>query len=307
MDDNEGLKMSNQIQVLAGDIYAQEQAFNQVSVFSESTQNAFKREAGFAMQIIAGNNFLEKVAINNRQSLVDAVINIGAIGISLNPAEKEAYLVPRNGQVCLDISYVGLMRLATDTGQVEWVQADLVYEADHFRMVGLDKQPEHHFNAFDKSRGEPVGVYATAKLASGDYLTETMTAEEINAIRDKSQGHIAFISGKARSSIWNDHWGEMAKKTVVKRASKYWPKSERLDQAIYHLNTDAGEGIASNIQPVNHAQEWLDKLLNIDNIDTLREESRKAPRSIFAQIKDQVTVHAEKLKSVIDSEVVSDA
>lgn len=299
--------MSNQIQVLQGDIYAQEDAFNQVSAFSESTQNAFKREAGFAMQIIAGNNFLEKVAMNNRQSLVNAIVNIGAIGISLNPAEKEAYLVPRNGAVCLDISYVGLMRLATDTGQIAWVQSDIVYEKDHFRMVGLDKQPEHHFNAFDKSRGEAVGVYVTAKLASGDYLTDTMTTEEINAIRDNSQGHIAFMSKKARSSIWNDHWGEMAKKTVVKRASKYWPKSERLDQAIYHLNTDAGEGIAAKIEPANYTQALLDKLLSIDNIDTLRDESRKAPKSIFAQIKDQVTAHAEKLKTVIDSEVVSDA
>ena len=299
--------MNNQIQVIESLIQQCEPKFNQVSAFSESTQNAFNRESQFAMQIMGANDFLAKTAVNNKSSLVNAVVNVAAIGISLNPAEKEAYLVPRNGAVCLDISYVGLMRLATDTGQIAWVQSDIVYEKDHFRMIGLDKQPEHHFNAFDKNRGEAVGVYVTAKLASGDYLTDTMTTEEINAIRDKSQGHIAFMSKKARSSIWNDHWGEMAKKTVVKRAHKYWPKSERLDQAIYHLNTDAGEGIESSTEPVNHTQEWLDKLLNIDNIDTLREESRKAPKSIFAQIKDQVTAHAEKLKTVIDSEVVSDA
>ena len=35
----------------------------------------------------------------------------------------------------------------------------------------------------------------------------------------------------------------MIKKTVVKRASKSWPKSERLDKAVHHLNTDGGEGI----------------------------------------------------------------
>ena len=299
--------MSNQIQIVEGLIKQCEPKFNQVSAFSESTQNAFSRESQFAMQIMGANDFLAKTAVNNQASLINAVVNVAAIGISLNPAEKEAYLVPRNGAVCLDISYVGLMRLATDTGQIAWVQSDIVYEKDHFRMAGLDKQPEHHFNAFDKDRGEAVGVYVTAKLASGDYLTDTMTSEEINAIRDKSQGHIAFMSKKARSSIWNDHWGEMAKKTVVKRASKYWPKSERLDQAIYHLNTDAGEGIAAKLEPVNHTQALLDKLLSIDNIDTLRDESRKAPKSIFAQIKDQVTAHAEKLKNVIDSEVVSDA
>src|SRR5690606_9527135 len=40
-------------------------------------------------------------------------------------------------------------------------------------------------------------------------------------------------------------------KTVVKRAYKYWPKTERLDQAIHHLNTDSGEGLATLVgQPV---------------------------------------------------------
>ncbi|MCP2775303.1 recombinase RecT, partial [Salmonella enterica subsp. enterica serovar Typhimurium] len=28
----------------------------------------------------------------------------------------------------------------------------------------------------------------------------------------------------------------------VKRASKYWPRRERLDQAIDYVNTEAGEG-----------------------------------------------------------------
>ena len=77
---------------------------------------------------------------------------------------------------------LGLMRLAPIPVKFAWVQSDIVCtKKTTFRMVGLDKQPEHHFNAFDKNRGEAVGVYVTAKLASGDYLTDTMTTEEINA------------------------------------------------------------------------------------------------------------------------------
>ena len=34
----------------------------------------------------------------------------------------------------------------------------------------------------------------------------------------------------------------MARKTIVKRGSKYWPRCERLDKAIHHLNTDGSEG-----------------------------------------------------------------
>ena len=116
----------NNLQIIENLVMQCEPKFNQVSAFSESTQNAFSRESSFAMQIMQSNSFLTTTAIRNQASLVSAVVNVAAIGISLNPAEKEAYLVPRNGAVCLDISYVGLMRLATDTGQVEWVQADVV-------------------------------------------------------------------------------------------------------------------------------------------------------------------------------------
>ena len=40
----------------------------------------------------------------------------------------------------------------------------------------------------------------------------------------------------------------MIKKTVVKRAYKYWPKVERLAAAIEYQNTQAGEGV--EMEPV---------------------------------------------------------
>ena len=85
-----------------------------------------------------------------------------------------------------------------------------------------------------------VGAYVVVKMHSGDYLTECMSREEIDAIKNRSE---SVKAGK--SSPWDTDYGEMAKKTVVKRAYKYWPKSDRLDQAIHHLNTDGGEGLAT--------------------------------------------------------------
>lgn len=36
----------------------------------------------------------------------------------------------------------------------------------------------------------------------------------------------------------------MVKKTVIKRAYKLWPKTDRLDGAVHYLNTENGEGLA---------------------------------------------------------------
>ncbi len=207
---------------------------------------AYAKEAGFAVQVLENNSYLAKAARECPQSLKRAVVNIAAIGLTLNPAEKYAYLIPRNvkvghnqwqTKVFLEPSYMGLCKLATDSGVIEWIQARAVYRNDNFVDKGLGELPEHTFNAF-KERGDFVGVYCTAKLKSGDYLSEIMTEEEINAIRDKSESW-----KKNKSGPWADFYLEQAKKTVVRRAYKMWPRSdgmERLAQAVDLSNENEG-------------------------------------------------------------------
>jgi recombination protein RecT len=198
----------------------------------------FEREVGFALQILAGSDLMMKTAIGNRQSVIDAITNVAAIGITLNPALKQAYLVPREGKICLDISYRGLVDLATDTGSILWAQSKLVHQKDNFVIRGIDQPPIHEHHPFD-DRGEIVGVYVVAKTRDGDYLTETMDIASVFAIRDRSQ---SWKAGKA--TPWKTDPGEMIRKTCVKRASKSWPRSKRLDEAIHLLNTDGGEGLS---------------------------------------------------------------
>lgn len=228
--------MSN-LQVITDDIYSTRETF--AAVLSDKSIN-FEKEAGFAIQVLQGNDYALGVAMKNRQSVVNAVNNVAAIGISLNPARRQAYLVPRDGRICLDISYMGLIDLAVATGSIRWAQADLVRANDTFALNGYDAPPTHVFNPFSKDRGEIVGAYVVVKTADGDYLTTPMSRDDIDAIMNRSQ---SVKSG--RSSPWKTDYGEMAKKTVVKRAYKYWPKNDRLSEAIHHLNTDGGEGLAT--------------------------------------------------------------
>ncbi|BBT89413.1 hypothetical protein WP8W19C02_10330 [Enterobacter cloacae] len=188
------------------------------------------KESQFAIQYFQKNDFLAKTALSNPTSAQNAIINVAAIGITLNPASKLAYLVPRDGMVCLDISYMGLLHLAQSTGSIKWGQCKLVYSADTYESNGLDSAPTHKYNAFGE-RGEVVGGYCTVKTADGDYLTEEMSLAEIKTVEATS---------KAKNGPWKTFWEEMARKTIVKRASKYWPKAQRLDNAIHLLNEDEG-------------------------------------------------------------------
>lgn len=231
--------MSNNLQVLSDEIYALREHFG--AVVCDKDIN-FDREAGFAMQVLARNDYTVSVAMGNMQSVRDAVTNVAAIGISLNPARKQAYLVPRDKKICLDISYMGLMDLAIASGSIRWGQAEIVYASDVFKRNGFDKPPTHEFEEFSKDRGDIVGVYVVVKTRDGDYLTASMTIEDVYEIRGRSSAWKAYVEKKVKCP-WVTDEGEMIKKTVIKRAYKTWPKTERLDQAIHFLNTEGGEGL----------------------------------------------------------------
>ena len=194
---------------------------------------SWEKEKQFAIQAFNGNKFLLDTASKNTASLQAAIINVASIGVSLNPANKHAYLVPRDGKVCLDISYMGLMHLAMSTGSILWGQCKLVHANDVYENSGLDKAPNHTYSPFG-DRGNVVGAYCTVKTCHGDYLTDEMSHADIVNIQNSS---------RAKNGPWKTHWNEMARKTVVKRAAKYWPTVDRLNNAIHHLNTDNNEGL----------------------------------------------------------------
>lgn len=204
-------------------------------------------EMNYAIQLLTANSFAASIAVQNPVSVQNALRNASAIGISLNPASKHAYLVPRKTQngmaICLDISYMGLVHLAQSTGSVEFVQAKLVYEADAYVNRGIDKDALHEYKAFG-NRGAIVGAYCTARTHTGAYLTEEMSIEQIHSVRARSEAFTGGKQGKPASGPWVTDFEEMCRKTVVKRAAKYWPKVDRLNQAVEYLNTEGGEGIS---------------------------------------------------------------
>ncbi len=227
--------MSNQMTVKP----PREMVLSQEAVFKSAQSTdlvKWEKESQFAIQLLQKNEFLYKVCQNNPSSLQNAIINVAAIGISLNPANKHAYIVPRDGMACLDISYMGLMHLAVKSGSIEWGQAKLVYSNDDYKNSGIDKAPIHVQQTFG-DKGHIIGAYCTVKLKSGDFLTEEMDMAAIEKVKSKS---------KAANGPWKTFPEEMIRKTVVKRASKYWPSSDQISEAINVINEH--EGLTEDVE-----------------------------------------------------------
>jgi len=226
----------------------------------------WERESIFALQAIEKSDYLQKCAPN---SFRDAILNVASIGLSLNPAEKLAYLVPRDGTAVLDVSYQGLLKLATDTGSVMWAKVELVYEQDEFDYKGMNEMPFHKpRDPFKTTRGKLRGAFCAARLSNNELLIEMMGVDEIHKIREKSKAYSRKKGGKpAPSGPWVTWYEEMVKKTVMKRAYKSWPKSQRMAEAIDVLNHH--EGIDFDITPAADITEESVLLVNEEQLTKL--------------------------------------
>lgn len=176
------------------------------------------------------------------QSIVLAVLRVAQLNLELGVT---AHLVPYGKEVQCIVDYKGTIELAMRSGYVKSVDAWVVYEHDVFEVTyGTDPAIVHHPNM--KDRGAAVGVYAVYTLQDGIKKFDYMTTTEVETIRN------------GRMGPWSNHWGEMAKKTVIRRTGKLVPQSPEMSAAwAMHDRSegyqtanpllDEGEAIVTNI------------------------------------------------------------
>ena len=168
------------------------------------------------------------------ESLLSCLMQCSQFG--LEPDGRMAHLIPfknrqANTVVCtLIIDWKGLAALALRSGMIAKLHADLICDKDEFAFDMGDIL--HHRINFRATRGEPYAAYAMAVTKTGEKFVQVMTKEEIEKIRDNSQGWRAFKSGYAKTSPWQDAPGEMWKKTAFRRLAKWLPLSSEFRDAL---------------------------------------------------------------------------
>jgi recombination protein RecT len=157
-------------------------------------------------------------------SVMGAIMTASQLGLEPHVLGS-CYLVPHGSECTLIVGYQGLLQLIRRSGEIASISARVVYDSDLFE-VALESTPpfRHHPNLRRKSGDPIIGVYCHAVLASGEHLFEWMAKEDVEAIRTRARA--------GKSGPWATDWAEMARKTVLRRAAKYLPRSVSMADAL---------------------------------------------------------------------------
>ena len=172
----------------------------------------------------------EKFAKCTNESFALAVYQCISYGLMPSmPGMDLGYFIPYGNRIQFKIGYRGLLDIARRSG-VHAV-AKPVYKGDEFEITeGLVPDVRHKPDiSAPHTTDSIVGVYALAEWVEDGVprrALEYMTKDEIDAVR---------LCAAKGSGAWSGFYGEMARKTVIRRAAKHWP-----------LMFDAAEAIAED-------------------------------------------------------------
>ncbi|MFB8832047.1 recombinase RecT [Azotobacter sp. CWF10] len=170
-----------------------------------------------------------------------------------------------------------MIKAAVNDAAIKDCIVELVYANDEFVYRGKRQSPTHTFNPFDKKadRGEFVGAFVEALLPDGRVHVEAVTAEEIYAAREASE-----LWKRKKKGPWVDFFAAMAKKSAIKIARKYWPQSgPKLDELIQYLNTNGGEGFATQDVPLAVVERVIGASDEVDPVEPLPTSNQEAAAS----------------------------
>ncbi len=157
-------------------------------------------------------------------SLIQAIKDAASLG--LTPMTEDAAIIPYGRTAKLMPMWRGYVKRIRNSREVVDLDVQIVYMNDKFELqLGTNPQLVHvpilvgekgEDGIALEERGDYRGCYAWALMPSGKYIIEWMTTDDLNYVRD----HWGNLRG---DTPWKTSWGEMARKTVIRRLAKRLP------------------------------------------------------------------------------------
>lgn len=160
----------------------------------------------------------------DRKSLFESVMTCAQDG--LIPDGREAALTKFGNKVAYMPMVAGILKKVRQSGEIATITAQIVYEGDKFRYWIDDEGEhiEHEPDILGSAEGARKAVYAMARTKDGATYIEVMRVSEVEQVRNASRSK--------GSGPWTQWWGQMAKKTAIRRLSKRLPMSSDLERVV---------------------------------------------------------------------------
>lgn len=132
---------------------------------------------------------------------------------NLDVLNNEVYIYEGyGGKLTYTPSYKGLRKMAIEKSvkPINQIYSKLIKDGDEFEEEFSNGQQHVRFKSKFGNNGAIVGVFAVCVFADNTEIYEVMTKDEIDACKSKSRN----------SGAWKDFYGEMAKKSCVRRLCK---------------------------------------------------------------------------------------
>lgn len=175
---------------------------------------------------IKSNPNLLTIMEKNPVSILSAIMLAAQLGLDLTPSLGQAYLIPYGDKCQFQIGYKGLLMLVMRSGEVQSIEAHIVYDNDEFDFVISPTNPIFEHRPFVKGpRGNPYLVYCLVRFKDGtSSVPNWMTVDELEEIRKRSKS--------PNNGPWVTDKLQMYKAKCVKRTCQLLPISIEIMKKI---------------------------------------------------------------------------
>lgn len=188
--------------------------------------------------------------------------------LGLDFMSGECYAIPYSGEMNFQTDYKGEIKICKKHSiqPIKDIFAKLVREGDQYDEGVEDGRQKLTFRPIPFSDKKIVGAFAIVTYTDGSMLYESMSSSEIEKVRE--------IYSKAKNGdAWKNSTGEMYRKTVIRRLSKFIEKDfDKVEQLMAY---DEGGGV-----------EFQNGLLSTSRVQTAALPDAGAPVNVIEQIKN---------------------
>ncbi|ANM74783.1 recombinase RecT [Lactiplantibacillus plantarum] len=230
-------------------------------------------------------------------SVIKALMNMAIQGLS--PAKNQCYFIPYGNQLVMQRSYFGSISVVKRLSNVKDIQAQVVHKDDTFKIGGENgvlvvKEFEPSFENLDKPI---IGAFAWVEDLNGNRTYTVMTKKDI----DTSWSHAKT------KKVQNEFPEEMAKRTVINRAAKFYINSSSDNDLFVQAVNDTTNSEYENDNPKDVTPAKRSLVADVaENKAEKSESAEPAKEPVRTAVKEASSNDQEFVKDEVDQQNLFD-